>query len=94
VTQFAHIVKTETNAPRRKEALIYLIHFLGDIPSSRCTARPASCRAASSDRGGNLITGITLTASTSTTKDEQERHLHFLWDVSLTENVECPTRTT
>ena len=31
VTQIAEIVKTETNAPRRKEALIYLIHFVGDI---------------------------------------------------------------
>src|SRR5437660_1717595 len=31
IEQFAGIVKNEKNAPRRKEALIYLVHFVGDI---------------------------------------------------------------
>jgi len=86
VTQFVNIVKTETNAPRRKEALIYLIHFLCDIQ------QPLHCETGflpdgQSDRGGNLITGITLNGAHLNGKDDKNDNLHFLWDVSLIENV-------
>jgi hypothetical protein len=86
VTQFAEIVKTETNAPRRKEALVYLIHFVGDIH------QPLHCETGflpggQSDRGGNLITGITLNGKHLNDKDDKNDNLHFLWDVALIENV-------
>jgi hypothetical protein len=86
VTQFAEIVKHETNAPRRKEALIYLIHFVGDIH------QPLHCETGflangQSDRGGNLITGITLNGAHLNQKDNKNDNLHFLWDVSLIEHV-------
>jgi hypothetical protein len=86
VTQFANILKTETNAPRRKEALVYLIHFVGDIH------QPLHCETGflpggESDRGGNGITGITLNGQHLNGKDDKNDNLHFLWDVSLIENA-------
>ncbi len=86
IDQFAQIVKNEKNAPRRKEALIYLIHFVGDIH------QPLHCETGflpggQPDRGGNLITGITLNGEHLNHKDDRNDNLHFLWDVSLIENT-------
>lgn len=86
ITQFAKIVKTENNAPRRKEALVYLIHFVGDIH------QPMHCETGfladgQPDRGGNLITGITLEGKHLNGTDDKNDNLHFLWDVALIENA-------
>ncbi len=85
ITQFAEIVKNETNAPRRKEALIYLIHFVGDIHQP-LHAETGFLPGGESDRGGNLITGITLNGKHLNDKDDKNDNLHFLWDVSLIKN--------
>lgn len=86
VDQFAEIVRNEKNAPRRKEALIYLIHFVGDIH------QPLHCETGflpggGTDRGGNLITPVTLKGEHLNHKDGKNDNLHFLWDVSLIENA-------
>lgn len=85
IQQSASIVKSERNAPRRKEALIYLIHFVGDVH------QPLHCETGflpggQPDRGGNLIP-VTLNGEHLNHKDDKNDNLHFLWDVTLIENL-------
>jgi hypothetical protein len=86
VDQFADIVKHEMNAPRRKEALIYLIHFVGDIHQPLHSATGFLPNGLN-DRGGNLVAPVTLNGKHLNHKDNKNDNLHFLWDVSLIESL-------
>lgn len=68
----------------RREALIFLIHFLGDIH------QPLHCeqgylKNGQPDRGGNLVR-VTLNGQHLNGKDDKNDNLHFLWDVVLVEH--------
>jgi len=68
----------------RRDALIYLIHFLGDIH------QPLHCeqgflKDGSPDRGGNLI-HVTLNGEHLNGVDDKSDNLHSFWDVTLVES--------
>ena len=66
------LANREASSSARKEALIYIIHFVGDIH------QPFHCGSGTvdgeSDRGGNNI---------NVTFDGQQRNLHSVWDGGL-----------
>jgi hypothetical protein len=75
--------KTQSKDVRR-EALIFLVHFLGDIH------QPLHCeqgrlKNGKPDRGGNLIP-VTLNGKHLNGKDDKNDNLHFMWDVVLVES--------
>ncbi|HWW61087.1 MAG TPA: S1/P1 nuclease [Thermoanaerobaculia bacterium] len=75
--------KNQSTAARR-DALIFLIHFLGDIH------QPLHCeqgllKDGSPDRGGNLV-HVTLNGKHLNGIDDKSDNLHSFWDVTLVEN--------
>jgi hypothetical protein len=87
IDQFRTVLADPKQKPKqRQEALLYLIHFIGDVH------QPLHCETGrlpdgSSDRGGNLI-HVTVDGDHvpgNDNEDPKNDNLHFLWDVSLIE---------
>jgi hypothetical protein len=67
------LLDRKAEAGRRKEALLFLIHLVGDLH------QPLHCADRNNDRGGNLL------AVTYPGDDRPRRSLHLIWDLNLVE---------
>ena len=85
VDQFQAILADPKEDPkRRREALVYVIHFMGDLhqPLHCETGRLAN---GSPDRGGNLIP-VTFLGKHLDPPSVKNDDLHFFWDVTMIDN--------
>ncbi len=72
IKEFARILRESRDAGERKEALMFLVHFVGDIH------QPLHC-ADNNDRGGN---------ETRVTFFGQSKKLHGIWDSTILDNID------
>jgi hypothetical protein len=73
IERFRKVLKTSTDPDERKEALLFLIHFIPDMH------QPLHSTERDGDRGGNLLK-VTFPGS-----DDPRLNLHRVWDVELVE---------
>ena len=80
IDQFRAILANPKEKPaRRQEALLYLVHFVGDLH------QPLHC---DGDRQGENLLHVTVDGDHvpgNTKEDPKNDNLHFVWDVSLIE---------
>jgi hypothetical protein len=77
IRDFRNTLKNSNDDAKRREALMYLIHFIGDIH------QPLHCSERSCDQGGNLEhVNVFLKAG-----ERPDERLHGAWDVDLVDRL-------
>jgi hypothetical protein len=84
ITLFRDILRNSTVEAQRRAALLFLIHFYGDIH------QPLHCAERTCDRGGNSERVI----YTLNGKESQSETLHKAWDVDDVEQIMSDARIT
>lgn len=69
IKQFTEVLRTSNDDAKRREALMYLIHFVGDVH------QPLHCAERSCDQGGNLERVVVAMGA-----EHPEHRLHGAWD--------------
>lgn len=74
---FRDVLRNSTDDAKRREALMYVVHFMGDIH------QPLHCAERKCDQGGNLEHVDVYLKSA----ERPDRRLHGVWDVDLVDRL-------
>jgi hypothetical protein len=77
ITQFRDVLRNSNDDAQRREALMYLVHFMGDIHM------PLHCAERECDQGGNQE-HVTVTLHSGIRAD---RRLHAAWDIDFVDKL-------
>ena len=74
---FRDVLRNSNDDAKRREALMYLVHFMGDIH------QPLHCAERQCDQGGNLE-HVTVTLHSG---ERPDRRLHAAWDIDFVDKL-------
>jgi hypothetical protein len=77
IKKYRDVLRNSNDDAQRREALMYLIHFVGDIH------QPLHCAERQCDQGGNLE-HVTVTLQSG---ERPDRRLHAAWDVDFVDRA-------
>jgi hypothetical protein len=77
IKMFRDVLRNSNDDAKRREALMYLVHFMGDIH------QPLHCAERQCDQGGNLE-HVTVTLHSG---ERPDRRLHAAWDIDFVDKL-------